>query len=695
MFHVPEYYHNLSLKLSEVLNDIGVNETNVIKRRQTILLEETMRSFRDFDTTVFHFGSLSEGTTTSGLNSDFDTLNCKHKVNVIQDYADWQPGLCNLLMVKDENTPPGYCQLQVIRQDLPLPYVYVDNEHCVKVSNDRVLLKNTFIKSSYRNEHGPADVAIGAPGVRDVDYVIAYPCKLLPKEAHPWFQRESANIWPTQEIKEYAGKSYCFVVPVGSKVGQNEVLEWRISTSLAERCLMFSLNITQIRCYILLKMIAKTYLDSHISSFMCKTALLHCIENTQSNLWTEFNLMKCLTHCLQRLYINLVEGNCPHFIIPGNNLMAKKFSVHIKTKLQEILCHITQNIGHALLNIQIDDLGRRLQIQQLLHPVQSDHLSNYEVSLVYLLSSIWSISKTTCRLVCSILFESLHFSECMEQRLLQHLQMFTIVHRNGNILEKTATYLLAPPICSTLGSIKASLDLQTNNRVSSEALHWLHAGLNSDVCSGRLKLASVLYSMGDMMSTEAILKDMNRNNDWEAVKQTCSCYRMAQPYNLTSQYAEEVSWKDIVYCIRENTAFCVRFTPAEINCIPHELKYEIFRSTRDDLLYPDMIRDHLIDWAVVDSLPYLFFLQYKTYGKLQRPDDQHQALNNLTLSIADITLGHAETALNLLGQCMEEENRIEDALQCYTHSLCIRSRCNAAKIHICKLLAKIVNHVQF
>ena len=57
MFHVPDYYQDLSLKLSEVLDDIGVNETMIMKRRQAILLSETMEMITNRrEGLTFHFG---------------------------------------------------------------------------------------------------------------------------------------------------------------------------------------------------------------------------------------------------------------------------------------------------------------------------------------------------------------------------------------------------------------------------------------------------------------------------------------------------------------------------------------------------------------------------------------------------------------------------------------------------------------
>jgi hypothetical protein len=201
--------------------------------------------------------------------------------------------------------------------------------------------------------------------------------------------------------------------------------------------------------------------------------------------------------------------------------------------------------------------------------------------------------------------------------------------------------------------------------------------------------------MGDMVRTEIILRETTRKYDIYDVQPSCGCNN---PFSFKSkrEFLEVTYFKDIASGVRENTAFCVKFTPAEINCIPRELQYEMFRSTREDLLQRKKCEDYWMDWAVVDSSPYLYFLKYKTYGRLQRHADQQQALNNLMriIRIESMVLRHKETALNLLGQCMEMENRIQDALFCYTSSLNVRKKNNAAKFHLCRLTANIVNRVE-
>jgi tetratricopeptide (TPR) repeat protein len=193
--------------------------------------------------------------------------------------------------------------------------------------------------------------------------------------------------------------------------------------------------------------------------------------------------------------------------------------------------------------------------------------------------------------------------------------------------------------------------------------------------------------VGDWYSAEIVLGNVEEIYIPSVVESVCACYEF--PTSSSVLFDEYSRIHNLKY-FKEISAFCVRYLPSEIHCVPHELQYEMFRSTPEDLPYRGW-GDNWMDWAVVDSLPYLHFLQYKTYGHLQRYDDQQQALNNLIrTTFTGMYFAHRETALNLLGQCMEQENRHNEAFQCYTMSLNIRPRNNAAKFHICRLLSLFV-----
>jgi hypothetical protein len=204
-----------------------------------------------------------------------------------------------------------------------------------------------------------------------------------------------------------------------------------------------------------------------------------------------------------------------------------------------------------------------------------------------------------------------------------------------------------------------------------------------------LKLASVFYAVRDFNSVYDILRYTEEIYDTGLVAGRCECFSRPGVYTRArfDVYADshnELSVSDII-------AYCVRFLPSEINCIPRELQYELFRSSHDDLLHRDREDKYWMDLAVVDSLPYLYFLQYKTYGHFRRPVEQQRALQNLITIINDQyqNFGHRETAWNLARQCMEQEDRPVDAFQCYVNSLNIRPRNNAANFHMCRLLYRV------
>ncbi|XP_053389770.1 uncharacterized protein LOC128552739 [Mercenaria mercenaria] len=703
----PAYFRTISVKLSEVLDDIGVNEKTVLKKRRMILLSETIGKIElllfDKCVTNYYFGSQSEGSTTIGLESDMDLVNCSHFVHVIKDWSEWQHGMINLLMIRDETTSPGYCLLQVLRKDEPLPLYLpehlsesADIFRCYTVRGGRTLMKpasfnidvDAFGVTNVKN--GPANT-VKLAGFTECDLVTAFPCKSWPVEAQAWLVRQGIGRWPTEEMKTYCEKTGCFVVPVSSKSSQCEDLEWRISTSMAERYLMFSLNITQIRCYILMKMILKVFINPQcngvLSSFMCKTALLHCIQCTYSNSWQPPNLLACLTFCLIMLENFVRQMNCPHFIIPKNNLMAGRISPREKHKILEILQNFIQTEGRALLAIPIDKLGTRLQVKMNMYVAFNYYWSP---ALIYEINSGDFLMHVSTAINANHLLFLERITDERSGDVQEMLSDFTFKLMNAyreigcNSLEKSALKLMIPLLYTSLGSAVASSEIYADGVISRKALTCFSIGLNSDVSSGRLKFASAMYCLGDMIKTEIVLRNTEGLYDLNIVEPVCKCFvSRTVPTRHGFKYKSSTGNEEL---LRRTIAFCIRFTRHEINCVPQELQYEMFRSTQEELFERNELCDFWMDWAVVDSLPYIYFLQYKTYGHLQRAAEQQQALTNLVATIEiESNLCHRETALNLLGQCMEQENRHNDALRCYMLSLNTRARNNAANFLVSRL----------
>ncbi|XP_060591539.1 uncharacterized protein LOC132746426 isoform X2 [Ruditapes philippinarum] len=697
MSSIPEYAHNLSLRMSQVMDRIGVNEKIVMKRRSLLLNESLLtltQQLRGNDKNIFFFGSTIEGSTTLGLQSDADFVISLNKFNVIQDWSQWEYGKRNLLMIQDENVSPGYCLLQELRDDAPLPKVVEVDNDSYRDGMGRILLKNTFLNNFGNNElirHGPAHSQQDVPGVSDNDHVFAFPCHLRPIQAGHWLNQHREEHWPTHDMIQYCSHTRCFVVCVGKTGSVNEILEWRISTSFAERFLLFNPNITQIRCYVLMKMILKTFISQRfadsISSFMCKTVLLHCISFTRSDAWNENTLLTCLSFCLSTLYNCVQNEYCPHFFITHNNLMSGRFSSEAKPLILETLRYVIESNGRVLLQIECDNYGSYLQSSLNgfvpIHPHSIPTLIAGQL-LKYTALDISSLFKL-------LLSE---MNDLSPRLAMQKLLTFMSYHHIENYtnIDRKAYRLITRYLCSTLGSILASSNIyQQDHLTYKNALSFMSLGLDSDVAYGKLKLASVFYCGGYIESTELILKNIEECYDLSVVEPVCGCYYFI--HNARRERFNRLCYESNEECtlLKQITASCVYFIRCEINCCPTELQHEMFRSSQQDLAYRSE-DDEWMDMAVVDSLPYLFFLQYKTYSRLGRQDDKQRALSNIARTVDnEPNLGHSETALNLLGQCMEQENNLGNAFKCYARSLQIRRRNNSAKIHICKLLNKLIN----
>ncbi|XP_060558230.1 uncharacterized protein LOC132718535 [Ruditapes philippinarum] len=698
MSGIPDYAHNLSLKMSQVMDGIGVNEKIVMKRRRLRLLNESIitlsHQLRGEDANIFIFGSKIEGTTTLGLHSDTDCLTSVNKFNVIQDWSEWENGKRNFLMIQDEYVSPGYCLLQELRDDAPLPLVVESHGNSYRDRMGRILLKNTFfnvVANVNSVRHGPAHTNQGVSGVTGLDFVPAFPCHVRPVQARHWLNQHREELWPTSDMIQYCNNTRCFVVGVGRKGSVNEAVEWRISTSFAERFLMFNLSITQIRCYVLMKMILKTFITPRfpdsISSFMCKTVLIHCILYTRSDAWKENTLFICLSFCLSTLYNCVHNEYCPHFFITQNNLMSGKFSPESKPLILKTLRYVIESNGKALLVIECDNIDKYLQSSL------NDFIPMHPHFIPTLIAG--QLLKCDARGISTNFNFLLSKMNDLSPRLaMQKNLTFMSYHHIENYtnIDKKAYLLIARYLCSTLGSILASSNIyQQDHLTYKKALSFMLLGLDSDVASGKLKLASVFYCTGDIWRTEIILKNIEECYDLSVVEPVCGCYHFKN--GAKRERFNKLCYESNEECtlLRYITASCVCFIRCEINCCPLELQHEMFRSTQEDFAYRNK-DDEWMNMAVVDSLPYLYFLQYKTYSRLGRQDDKQTALSNIARTIdVEPNLGHRETALNLLGQCMEQENNLESAFKCYARSLQIRGRNNSAKIHICKLLNKLIN----
>ncbi|XP_052818536.1 uncharacterized protein LOC128244583 isoform X2 [Mya arenaria] len=369
----PDHKAWMSLRLSRVLDDIGVNRRVVRKRRETFLLREAVETITDKisgqNRTSFHFGSQSEGSTTLGMNSDIDVLSCDNETNIMSDWPDWEAGMDNFLMVKEESTPPQHYWLQWFRRDAPEPVRYYGQEVGLPHVDGRVFASNKIWQHKGKLLLGK-DFRCNGPSVsnsEEWDYVPAYKFKVLPPEVDRWFHRPRRGHWPSPEMMQAARECSCFLVPDGHFESLNESIEWRVSPSQIERILVFSFTTVQLKCYVVLKMIKKYIMEKYLSqhskftSFHCKTVMFFTIERISPAVWRDDRLIECIGYCLQTLEIFLMRGCCPLYIIPDVNLFEGKITRRYQLSLMEKIKKILNSNLMILYDLQYDVLGQRFR----------------------------------------------------------------------------------------------------------------------------------------------------------------------------------------------------------------------------------------------------------------------------------------------------------------------------------------------
>ncbi|XP_053401663.1 uncharacterized protein LOC128557699 [Mercenaria mercenaria] len=699
-----EFSGSISLKLSSVLEDIGITRRMVQKRRHTFLLRETLDTMRGqtvgkgiSTTDTFHFGSQSEGSTTLEMKSDVDSLFC-HEQPVILAMHDWTQDVNNYLVIKNETSPPQHCSLQIIRFDFPEPFSGLIL-HDTAVDNDgRVLLQNTYFDTTSREVFDQAGITFikHGPAVNDAsnerfDYVHAFHCAKLPDECLYWQRRPRAERWLTEELLLKAQEYGTFVVPVGYSESANAKEEWRFSTSMIERLCMFELSLIQLKTYVMLKIIKSTFLKpivaNRFSSYHCKTALLYTIEEYPASIWRENNLLECLTCCLRTILRWLEYGYCPHFTIKGVNLFVGKLSFQDISKLTQVISEMMRDNFQCLLAIQMDCFGDRLRALAsgdilMSAKFKSRYKIHCKIAGKLAAGPCKQLTYSVGHFLSDINTKKAQYDEAV-QEIISAIQFLERQVRDADHIKSISSTYIIKYLCATLASLLAAMCVNKSIPLTAEAAGLFELSMDIDLTTNRLKLASFYYCQGSFQIAANILHSVERdfNNN---VVQICGCLRDdKQPSGAFCEQALELQFDELK---RKCIAFCVRFLRHEQHCTPGHLVCEMYRTRTGNDARQRSFRNSWMDMAVVDPLPLLYYLQYLTFYKLEKQELQNMAFENFKAYIAEYNgCGHYETAINLFGHVWEMEGRPDKACEGYMISRSVFPTNNAANHHINRL----------
>ena len=209
-------------------------------------------------------------------------------------------------------------------------------------NQDRRYLTFKYLGGAYgtklNNQHGSALQMKGNIHIMSTDTVYALECDIWPSVASEWLTRRRKHGWPCDDLIQKI-IIYGFIVVRAFHPQSNEKeLQLRISFSRQEKELVVNFNMVQMKCYVLLKLIKKDIINKQIgeetlTSYHCKTCMFYILENTPEEIWIPENLASCMLMCLRQLRLWAMDGNCPNYFIPGENMFDRISNPDLKIKL--------------------------------------------------------------------------------------------------------------------------------------------------------------------------------------------------------------------------------------------------------------------------------------------------------------------------------------------------------------------------
>ncbi|KAL3855306.1 hypothetical protein ACJMK2_014522 [Sinanodonta woodiana] len=661
--NIPAYYSDVSLRLFNVLDKVGLREDIRWKRINMMLLRNELASLDSkFPRQIF--GSQAEATTTPGLQSDIDILAYIPSINVRQSIQSLETSVFSYIMVSDAHTPPGYVKLQWMVGYSPLPVFNLEcNNHILDALGRSVLCSRNFFQNNQSERHGPADRKVINKSL-SMDFVTALRVRSWPCQASQW---EKRNInYPSQANIFLIKETGALLVPVGHPLSPESHLEWRISISYGEKLLVWQFNSTQYKCYVSLKMIKKYFVkpicgEKALSSYHCKTCVFYALQSTPSSLWQPENLLLCVELCLRTLCQWVKSGYCPNYFIPEENMFDGKVYGHIQVQLLAVLHDLLRQEGRYLLRLLCDDIGPRLarlcqtSLFDSVYQVQ-DGVESIGFSIYILAGSIQTAHKS---LACRDLGNKIGLVKklCCTQKTIQ------------TVLEMLCS--------SSLGSDLASQCL-AQALIDPERLDIAHElltfGRSSDVTSGRLKLAAFYLMQDKFVMAENVLHQIQENYTYHVID-----------YNTypTKETLCDILEKNLSTAefVRQFIALPVCYFQSEIHCMPKALILKMFLSRGS----------HIIDacpsqCACVDPKVFLHYLEYQCYFRLGKTSHKMAALDNMLWVLFNKHLEYRDSALSLLASCLMQEGMYTNAWKVLCISMWLQNECNAAMWQIAFLI---------
>ena len=617
-----EVYNNL-------IRIVG-SEMDIRIRQNIFLIQDKIYNKTCTAATRVSSGSLAEGLDLPG--SDRDIMLVLNDVQVIQYVQHMnRSSQDTTLLMEDDMEFPGFSRLKLIAGG---DGEYISNlTECFVETNNGIFLSNiSFIRkfielviNSKRSPHGPCL----SDKDEMFDLAFCFHLHTWPRQAEQWIYRHRLGQWPTDIVINEIVNYGCILVPIGPKEIDNNELLWRMSFSMAEKQLSYSMNYTQILCYALLKLSLKNIIDRNdkvkglLCSYFMKTAVFWLSEEIWANTFKLQNLFHCYFLCLQKIITWVKCCYCPNYFIPEHNMFRGKINRANSWLLINVLERLRNGEREALTvntlfnsEAVLHDSCVKLEVfwyRVFECAIQFDIEKGYTL-LNFIKSLAMSQSSSILSAICKYCYTS------TSQKIVQKLPFPTTNIRYAHVIQRYHKHL--------------------------------HDGTKSDAVTGWLLYASFYYVLGQYNTTLKIIDhvlsrctpDMIKlgrfsytTDDIKYYKQNIGCSK------ITLNEKMRLATIGNVWYVKKSTL------------IPHELKLEV----QDvDLMVPPVVMSHC--------------LRFLCYHHLYNIVNRQQSLRDLYLTIKEMYFIDVNTfsySLTILGVCNEIVGDKERAYYCYDAAL--------------------------
>ncbi|XP_045157092.2 uncharacterized protein LOC123523488 [Mercenaria mercenaria] len=316
---------------------------------------------------VVFVGSLGEGVGLSDSDTDtmviigdticVDKASAQRHFNILElDYATSPPGYTKIVPVSLDKEKDSYAWFKS-------SYMYISQTGCPYISS-AVFCKTAYkmvekistnrydgLNKTEMTNNGPATTrTIEALGEHDiVPSIYVFGGDHLRK----WKDRTRLNTWPSINLVQEISQKEGYIVPVGDKLSDSQILEWRICYTTAEKKLISTLNDVQVKLYVLLKLIGKKILKpvcKDITSYIVKNVVFWVVETNQESSFSPELLLKLVQKSLFYLKYCLENNHFPNYMIPDRNLLNIVFG-HYKTKVIRFLSDCLKEEGSIVVRV--------------------------------------------------------------------------------------------------------------------------------------------------------------------------------------------------------------------------------------------------------------------------------------------------------------------------------------------------------